>query len=140
MSERALRAAAALVAGAGAAVTSYLLYARLTDATLACSTGGCETVQSSAYAEILGLPVAALGLAGFLGMALAALAGGEWARLTQATLALAALVFSGYLLVVQLAVIGAVCQWCLASDALVSGVAALALLRIRAVSPRRLES
>ena len=78
------------------------------------------------------MPVAALGLAGYLGLIVAALARGEWARLTQATLALAALVFSAYLLVVQLVVIGALCQWCLVSDALVSGAALVALLRFRA--------
>ncbi|MGH3023954.1 MAG: vitamin K epoxide reductase family protein [Gaiellaceae bacterium] len=131
MSERALRAAGVALAAGGAAVCSYLLYVRQSGAVPACATGGCETVQSSAYGELFGLPVAALGLAGYLGLIIAALARGEWARMTQATLALAALVFSAYLLVVQLVVIGALCQWCLLSDTLVSGVALVALLRLR---------
>jgi uncharacterized membrane protein len=41
-----------------------------------------------------------------------------------------AVVFSGYLLVIQLAVVDAVCDWCLASDAITTAVAALALLRL----------
>ena len=52
----------AALAALGAAITGYLLYARETGTELACATGGCETVQSSAYAEVSGVPVAALGL------------------------------------------------------------------------------
>jgi uncharacterized membrane protein len=88
-------------------------------------------VQSSRYAEVFGVPVAALGLVGFLGLLVAALARGEWARLAQAALALSALLFSAYLVYVQLMVIEAVCQWCLAADLVTTCIAALALLRVR---------
>jgi uncharacterized membrane protein len=88
-------------------------------------------VQSSGYAEVLGVPVAGLGLAAFVGLFAAALARGEWGRLGQATLALSAVLFSGYLLVIQLTAIGAVCQWCLAADAVTTAIAAVALLRWR---------
>ena len=97
---------------------------------LVCSTGGCETVQSSSYAEVLGVPVAALGLVGYLGLLLAALARGEWARLSQVTLALTGFLFSAYLLYVQFAVIDAICQWCVATDVLTTAIVALALLRL----------
>ncbi len=132
MSERLLRAGAVVVAAAGAALAGYLLYVRVTDSALACSTGGCETVQRSAYAELLGFPVAGLGLAAFLFLLAAAVVPGELARLVQAAVALTGVAFSAYLLYVQLAVIDAVCQWCLASDALMVALAALALLRLRA--------
>jgi uncharacterized membrane protein len=88
-------------------------------------------VQSSSYAEVLGLPVAGLGLSGFLGLLLVALLRGEGARMTQATLALAAFFFSAYLLYIQLSVIEAICQWCIATDAITTAIAALALLRLR---------
>ena len=136
MSERTLRLTAAALAVVGAAVSAYLLYVRQTGGTLICSTGGCETVQSSSYAEVLGLPVAALGLAGFLGLIAAALARGEGARMAQATLALAGFIFSAYLLYIQLAVVDAICQWCLVTDALVTAIAVLALLRLRFGSER----
>jgi uncharacterized membrane protein len=135
MNERAIRLASAAIAVLGAAITAYLLYVRQTGGALACSTGGCETVQSSTYAEVLGVPVAALGLVGFLGLLLLALARGEWARLSQATLALSALLFSVYLLYIQLVVIGATCQWCLATDVLTAAITVLAVLRLRAASP-----
>ena len=131
MSERTLRLASAALAAAGAAITGYLLYVRQTGGTLDCSTGGCQTVQNSSYADVLGVPVAGLGLLGFLGLLAAALAHGEWARMTQATLALSAFFFSAYLLYIQVGVIEAVCQWCLATDVLTTAIAALALLRLR---------
>ena len=52
------------------------------------------------------------------------------ARTAVAALALAAAGFGGYLLVIQLAVIDAVCDWCLASDAISSLIAAVALARL----------
>ncbi len=131
MSEGALRSTSAVIAALGAATTAYLLYVRQTGGTLVCSTGGCETVQSSSYAEVWGLPVAALGLVGFLGLLVTALARGDLARLSQATLALTAFAFSAYLLYIQLAVIDAICQWCLVADVLTTALVALALVRLR---------
>lgn len=131
MSERTLRVGSAVLAAAGAAISSYLLYVRQTGGTLVCSTGGCETVQSSSYAEVLGVPVAGLGLAGFMGLLVLALARGEWARMSQATLALAAFIFSAYLLYIQVSVIDAICQWCLATDVITTAIAVSALLRLR---------
>ena len=131
MSERSLRLASAVIAALGAAITVYLLYVRESGGALACSTGGCETVQASSYAEVLGVPVAALGLVGFLALLLAAAARGDWARLSQVTLALTAFGFGVYLLYIQLVVIDAICEWCLATDVLTTAVVALALLRLR---------
>jgi uncharacterized membrane protein len=131
VSERALRIGTAALAAVGIAISSYLLYVRETGGELICSTGGCATVQESSYAEVLGVPVAALGLVGFAGLLLAAIASGDLAGLAQATIAGAAFFFSTYLLVVQVAVIGAICQWCVATDAVVAGIAVLAILRVR---------
>ena len=131
MSDHRLRLASAFLALAGAAVSSYLLWVRETGANLICATGGCETVQSSQYSEILGMPVALLGLACYVALFATALLRSENARLPHIALALTGVVFSTYLLYVQIELIGAVCQWCLASDGIVSGVAVLALLRMR---------
>jgi uncharacterized membrane protein len=131
VSERALRAASAALAAVGALIAGYLLWSRWSGASLMCATGGCETVQSSRYSEIFGVPVAAVGLAGYAALLAASVARGEGARTAGAALGLAALLFGAYLLYVQLAVIGAVCQWCLASDVVTAALAALALLRLR---------
>jgi uncharacterized membrane protein len=130
VSDRVLRAALIAVSLAGAAVAGYVLVSRWADSGLICSTGGCETVQSSDYAELLDLPVAAFGVIGYLLIAALAAFGSLHARVATAAVALGAAAFSGYLLVVQLAVIGAVCDWCIANDVISSLVAVLALARL----------
>lgn len=88
-------------------------------------------MQSSPYAEVFGVPVAALGLMGFLGLVVTAVAHGAGARIAQATLALPAFLFSAYLLYIQFSVFGAICEWCVSVDALTSAIAALSVLRLR---------
>lgn len=134
MSDGVLRSAVAGLALVGAAVTGYLLWARWTSAELLCSTGGCETVQTSSYAEVLGVPVALLGLVGYVLLGLTALRTEPLVRAAGAALALSALLFGAYLLVVQLVVIDAVCQWCLASDVVSALIAAATVLRLRAAA------
>jgi uncharacterized membrane protein len=134
VSERALRLSIAAVASVGIGLAAYLLYARQTGTGLACGTGGCEAVQSSQYAEIFGLPVAALGLVGYLSLLLASWSRSELARAGQAAIALAACIFSTYLVILQLHVIGAVCDLCLASDVLTALATALVLFRLRAAA------
>ena len=116
----------------GASLSSYLLYVRWADATLACSTGGCETVQASSYSEVLGIPVALLGLGAYATIFVCSLFKNELVRVGAFSVALGGVAFAAYLLYVQLAAIDAVCEWCLASDALVAMVAVLTLLRLRA--------
>ena len=137
MSDRALRFSIAVLALAGAAISGYLTYIHYADATIFCTTGGCETVQSSRYAEIASLPVAVLGLAGYVLIFLTTLGRGEVARVTGVSLALTGFFFSAYLVYVQLALIGAICQWCVASDVVMSAIVGLALLRLAPYALRR---
>jgi uncharacterized membrane protein len=127
----ALRGASALLALAGAGVAGYLLWARESGSGLMCATGGCETVQSSQYAEVLGVPVALLGLACYVALFMTALVPNANARVLHVVLALTGSIFSTYLLYVQLELIDAICSWCLVSDGIVSGLAVLALIRMR---------
>ena len=53
------------------------------------------------------------------------------ARIAQVDPALGAFAFSGYLLFVQLALIEAVCDWCVVNDAIVTALVPFALLRLR---------
>lgn len=133
MTDRRLRIAAALAAAAGVVVAGYLTWVHFDDAALVCvAGGGCETVQQSAYAEIAGVPVAALGLGAYV-LVLGLIA---WdtpaARLGAATVALVGLLFSMYLLTLQLFVIDAVCVWCMANDVVIAPLlAVLTALRLR---------
>lgn len=132
MNERRLRLVVGVLAAAGVAVAAYLTYARYTDTAIACTTGGCETVQSSRYAEVAGLPVVLLGLGTYLAILASAFSASELGA-GAAALALGGAAFSAYLLYVQLVVIEALCQWCLVSDALIGLLAVATLLRLAAV-------
>ena len=133
MSDRALRIAAALVALAGVAVAGYLTWVHFDETALVCvAGGGCETVQESQYAEIAGLPVALLGLGAYVVLLGLLLWDSATARLAAAALALVGLLFSLYLLALQLFVIDAVCVWCLANDIIIAPLlAVLTALRLR---------
>ena len=134
MSDRSLRLAVALLALAGAGIAAYLTYAWYAEATIACTSGGCETVQGSSYAKLAGIPVPVLGLFGYLSILATALVPGESARV-GAALALAGVAFSGYLLLVQVFAIGALCVWCVASDLTMLLVAAATVARLRVAQP-----
>ncbi len=131
MTDRSLRAAIVALALAGAAVTAYLVYARYTGTRIACATGGCETVQHSKYAKVAGIPVAALGLAAYLAVFATALSGRIEAAALAAAIVLAGLVFGVYLIVIQVAVIDAICQWCLVSDGILAALGVATAERLR---------
>lgn len=131
MSENRLRTAIAVLALLGAGIASYLTIAHLTHTAVACVTGGCETVQNSKYSELFGIPVAAIGLAGYVLLAASAAFRTDLARTAGAAAALAGLVFAVYLVYVQVGVIGAVCQWCVTSDGLLALLVAATFLRLR---------
>jgi uncharacterized membrane protein len=131
VSDRALRLVVGVLALAGTGIAAYLTYTKYADATIACSTGGCETVQDSEYAEILGLPVPVLGLIGYLAILATAFSAGETARVAGAALALGGLAFSVYLILVQVFAIEAFCLWCLVSDAVMALLAVATVARLR---------
>lgn len=130
MTDRFARSCVAALATAGLAVAAYLTYARWTGATISCTSGGCETVQSSDYAVVAWVPVAVLGLAAYASILATAFLAGDTARAAGAALALAAFAFSAYLLYLQLAVIGAVCDWCVVNDAIITALVPFAVLRL----------
>jgi uncharacterized membrane protein len=131
VTDRTLRLCVGALAAAGLAVSAYLTWARYADATISCTTGGCETVQSSTYSAVAGVPVSVLGLLAYAFLLATATSAGELARAAGAAVALAAFAFSAYLLYLQLAVIGAVCDWCVVNDAIVTALVPFAVLRLR---------
>jgi uncharacterized membrane protein len=117
VSDRALRVAVALLAFAGVAVAGYLTYVHYQpDALICTSGGGCETVQESSYAELAGIPVALLGLLGYVAVLALVAWDSELARTLAAAIALTAAGFAVYLIVLQAFVIDAWCVWCLVND------------------------
>src|SRR4051812_5343946 len=76
------RMAAALLSLLGLLDAVYLALERITGGPIACPIGGgCETVQSSAYALLLGIPVAFIGVVGYALLLIVALASLQTERL-----------------------------------------------------------
>ena len=129
MSDRGLRAGVALVALAGTAVAGYLTYVHYRpDALICTSSGGCETVQESSYAELVGIPVALLGLLAYVAVLVLVAWDTEAARTAVAAIALGGAAFAVYLVALQAFVIDAWCVWCLVNDLLL--VPLLAILAV----------
>lgn len=136
MSDRALRVGVAVVALAGIGVAGYLTYVHYRPAALICTSGGgCETVQESSYAELFGVPVALLGLLGYVAVLALVVWDSELARTLAAAIALTAVGFVAYLIVLQAFVIDAWCVWCLVNDLVVVPLLAIGTVwRVRRMS------
>ena len=139
MSERSTRVLLGVLAVAGLLMSAYLTWFHLLGVSPVClaGNGGCETVQSSRYAEILGVPVAALGMGGYAGLLLSALLRGEGGALLGLFVTLVGVIFSAYLTYLELFVIYAICQWCVASAALMTTAFILRIIRIGRLRKKR---
>jgi len=124
-----------LLALVGLLVATYLwLYKIGVVGELTCGTGSCETVQASRYAELLGVPVALYGVAGYGALFAVGLAGLDPRRATNlrltrllAALATAGVLFSLYLTAIELFVLHAICRWCVASAVIITAIWVLSL-------------
>ena len=133
MTDRRLRAAIALLALVGIGIAGYLTYTHYADSGVFCIAGGggCEKVQRSRYAELAGVPVALLGLGAYVALLVSALVPGRTAAAAGAVVALVGAIFSAWLLYAQLALIDAVCQWCVANDVVITLAAVASVIRLR---------
>ncbi len=138
MSDGQLRLAAAALALAGLAISIYLTVVHYDHSAPVCvgGGGGCEKVQSSDYAELAGVPVALIGAIGYALIGLSLLAPGDSGRFAGALLGLVGLGFSLYLTYLELFVIDAICQWCVASAVVMTALAAIAIARLLRAPPQ----
>jgi len=130
-----LRAAIAAACLVGVGIAGYLTYVHYTHTAPVCTTGGCEKVQRSKYAELAGVPVALLGLITYVVLIAVSLRRGVEAALAGVLIAFIGVAFSAYLLWAQLGPIGAICQWCLGNDLTIAVVATLYVARMLTESP-----
>jgi uncharacterized membrane protein len=123
----------------GFLISAYLTWTHFAGLTPVCTGNGhgCETVQSSRYAQVLGIPVALLGLVAYGGLIFSVALWREIGIYLGFLISLVGTLFSAYLTYLEIFVIGALCQWCLASAAIMvaalicATLAALPLLRER---------
>jgi uncharacterized membrane protein len=118
----------------GLGVASYLTYTHYANVVVLCSIShGCETVQHSVYAKLAGVPVALIGLVGYvliLGSLL--LPQTETTRLATMAFTLVGFGFSVYLTYRELFSINAICQWCVSSAIIMTLLVCLAIWRFLA--------
>lgn len=140
--------AVAVLAALGLGVSGYLLYEHYC-APIACIGTGCALVDASPYSEIFGVPLSALGLLSYgaiLGLSLGGLRLRDrgpraWPLfLGILGMALTGVLFSAYLTYVELAIIRAVCSWCVTSAVLITAIFAISLHALRTMpAPEGLE-
>ncbi len=137
--DRTLRVLLGGLATLGLLASAYLTWVHFAGLEPVCAAGshGCRTVQASRYATVLSIPVAVLGLAGYVGLLLAAVSRGEAGAYLGFLVALVGTLFSAYLTYLEVFVIGAVCQWCVASAAIMTAALACTALRISSQPTRR---
>src|SRR4051795_9992167 len=89
-----LRAAAVVVALAGLGIATYLTVVHYAGGSPVCAIAhGCATVQKSDYASLAGIPVAVLGVIGYLGILASLVRDDETSRTVTAFLSIVGLGF-----------------------------------------------
>jgi uncharacterized membrane protein len=121
-SERTLRLVAGILAIAGIGVATYITIADAGGGAPQCLAGGhgCATVASSHYSHIAGINVSVFGIVGYVLLLGAAFTPGDLGRFGGFMGALIGFGFSVYLTYLELFVINAICQWCVASAVLMT--------------------
>ena len=133
MLDRRLYRTAVALTIVGIAIAAYLTYVHYAGIEPACSTGGCEVVQTSQWADVYGLPVAVLGLIGYISILGSLLVlRGDAQLFVSAALSLVGFLYSGYLTYQELFTIKAICQWCVGSAVILTLLAIVTLWRLLA--------
>jgi len=131
-----MRAAAIGVALAGLGIATYLTVVHYAGGEPVCAVAhGCATVQQSDYASLAGVPVALLGVLGYLGVLAALARDGEAWRTAAAFVSLAGLAFSGWLTYVEVGILDAICIWCVGSAICMALLSVLTVARMLRAEP-----
>jgi uncharacterized membrane protein len=127
----------------GLGVAGYLAYVEITHTEAVCGpVGNCNLVQSSAYAQIAGIPIAVLGILNYVavlvlwpifrfGRGRAA----DMALLGILVFSLIGTLFSIYLTALEIFVIQAICAWCLSSAIITAAIMMVVAIAIRPPAP-----
>lgn len=129
----------AVLALIGLLVATYLsMYSLGYLGVIQCTIGGCEKVQTSRFADFLGLPVALWGMGAYitlLGLAMLGIQprfqGERWVAMALFGVSGMGVLFSGYLTYLEAFVIHAWCQWCVISAILVTLIFLLSIPGLR---------
>ena len=130
-----LRLTSFIIAAIGLLDSLYLSYSKLSHTQVYCAgSGNCEMVNSSVYSEIAGIPIAFLGAAAYLVILIVLYLEGKgdfWKEnspLIIFGMTLAGTLYSIYLTFIEIAVLKAICPYCV-----VSAIAQVSLLFVTVV-------
>jgi uncharacterized membrane protein len=115
----------------GLGVAIYLTYVHYSGTQPVCTAGGsCLKVQSSQWSRLAGVPVALIGLIGYIAILASLLVRDrEETRLITLGLTLMGFAFSAYLTYRELFSIHAICEWCASSAVILTLLLACAIAR-----------
>jgi uncharacterized membrane protein len=137
VSELRLRCLSIVMASVGLGISLYLGLLKITNSTAVCrGVGDCETVMLSRYAEIWGIPIAFLGVLGYSMIAALLLYEHriphdvEGIRLVVFGLALIGSLYSAYLTYIEMAILQAICPYCLVSAIAMGAILIMSILRL----------
>jgi uncharacterized membrane protein len=115
----------------GVGIAGYLTYVHYAGLHPVCGIShGCETVQTSSYAYLAGIPVALLGLVAYLLILIALRRQGDNALFTGYVLTLVGFGFSLYLTYREVFTIHAICSWCVSSAIVFTLLAVVQTMRV----------
>jgi uncharacterized membrane protein len=132
MSTDALRKTMIVLTAIGLCLAAYLTYLHYSGTTPPCSIKGnpCSQVQKSRYSEFVGVPVALIGLLGYIAILGSLLAPeGERTRFVTTVLTVGGFGFSAYLTYRELFTLHKICEWCVSSALLMTVIMCLSIWR-----------
>ncbi len=104
-----------------------------------CQAGGCDVVSQGEYAEVRGIPLAGLGLVGYLALLaltlMAAALGGRNLMWGIVGISGIGVVVSAFLVYLQVAVIRAICSLCVLSAFTMASIFILSIVVLRKMQP-----
>ncbi|MEW6029983.1 MAG: vitamin K epoxide reductase family protein [Chloroflexota bacterium] len=121
----------------GLLVSIYMTVYKLTSNDAMClGSGDCSTVNASRYSEVYGIPVAVLGIVGYTAILVVHFLENRGAFFKQNAallifgMALTGFLFTVYLIYVEIALIKALCPFCIASQVTMTIVFVISLIRV----------
>lgn len=132
-----LRKLAFIVTGIGMLDSLYLSWVKIINSQVYCGTSGqCETVNSSSYSMLAGIPIAYLGFGAYLVILLLLFLEGrnlfwqENSPLLVFGISLVGVLFSAYLTYIEIAVLHAICPYCVVSAIAMTLLFVIGILRL----------
>jgi uncharacterized membrane protein len=138
MSDKLLRSIAFVTTMVGLLDSIYLSYIKLTHTEAFCAgIGECDVVNASPYSEIAGIPLALLGACAYVALVILLIVEGRrgfWKNnslLIFFGITLIGLLYSAYLTYIEVAVLNAICPFCVISAVAMLVLFVVSILRLR---------